>query len=247
MPDNQTPSVGEAVISYLATISTEFWAAIIGAVVGGVFSMGLQLIAIRNERKLRQDERNNIRKNMGNVVLWKLMDISSNYHHLNKHIHDGFSQGHPESWPEPWSLVKAFASPPQEVYMTYEEIAFVGSLGNIDLTHNLSTLASRYNSQIGAFLTFCRLRTDLEEEMPKKLDGPFFVSELNEAELESLAPKMAVVNRLILDLSEIVDTNCKEAKLAAETLAKELNEEFGSALTIEYVHEAEKEALRKNA
>jgi hypothetical protein len=76
--------------------STEFWAAIAGAVVGvlgsGVISASLQALANRVERERRERERMDQRKALGQAVLLKMMDIHANIEAFRRFVRECLSE-----------------------------------------------------------------------------------------------------------------------------------------------------------
>ncbi|MCF6198996.1 MAG: hypothetical protein L3J67_06280 [Hyphomicrobiaceae bacterium] len=68
----------------------EFWAAIIGAIVGGLISAGLQWLAYREQKKQREEERKNKDTAIAHSLLFKMIGIHTNLYHFNDYLEKPF-------------------------------------------------------------------------------------------------------------------------------------------------------------
>lgn len=66
----------------------EFWAAIAGAIVGGLIAFGIQVIALREARKERIRDAAEKQKALGHALIFKVIGIYSHLRQLNLHLQD---------------------------------------------------------------------------------------------------------------------------------------------------------------
>jgi predicted acylesterase/phospholipase RssA len=57
--------------------STEFWSAIVGAIVGGLIALGAQMLALRADRKRREEDHKREQQALAASLLFKMMRIHS--------------------------------------------------------------------------------------------------------------------------------------------------------------------------
>jgi hypothetical protein len=72
--------------------STEFWSAIVGAIVGGLIALGAQMLALRADRKRREEDHKREQQALAASLLFKMMRIHSNYIGVVNYIEECFAE-----------------------------------------------------------------------------------------------------------------------------------------------------------
>ncbi len=140
----------------------EFWAAIAGAIVGGVIALAIQMIALNaaaRDRKADAAERKNA---LGHALLFKAVRIYSHLRQFNHHVMAGAEEqkkrGHKAI---AWQVVLPFANLPEKVHFSTDEMALLLSLKNDDLFNNAVSFDEVHNSTIDIFATYSERRSSL--------------------------------------------------------------------------------------
>ena len=145
----------ENVVEILRTLwsvipgQTEFWSAIFGAVVGGSIAYMIQLKALREGRKQRDEEHKRLQQALGNALLFKMIRVHSNFYDVHKYIEGCFAEAaRREHKGEPWQFVTPLANPPDPVYFSSEEMGMVLGLKNDDVFNLVLQMDVIHNSLI---------------------------------------------------------------------------------------------------
>ncbi len=108
----------ENVVEILRTLwsvipgQTEFWSAIFGAVVGGSIAYMIQLKALREGRKQRDEDHNRLQQALGNALLFKMIRVHSNFYGVHKYIEGCFVEAaRREHKGEPWQAQSLTRNP----------------------------------------------------------------------------------------------------------------------------------------
>ena len=105
----------------------EFWAAIVGAIVGGVIAAAIQALTLNhqsNEDQKRRREQNQI---LGRGLIFKLMRITSDFHSIQAHLDESASGVYRTTNAEPWTYVLPIANLPTPIKFTADEASAVMS------------------------------------------------------------------------------------------------------------------------
>ncbi len=178
-------------------MESEFWAAIAGAVVGGLVSAIIQYLSIRHQRSEEEKRRLEVRQLLGRSLTFKLMRIVRDLHGINVHLTEGGKSAPPEMQSEPWSYVQPIANLPEKVLITYEEIALI-SEEDVDLVNDLLDLDGIYASSMQLTKIYGELRQALAEKLPSNnFQGVRGIAELNQDQAAVLRPRMIELNTIL--------------------------------------------------
>ena len=111
--------------------SSEFWATIVGAVVGGLIALFAQWLALRAERKQRDEDRLRANQALATSLLFKVRDMHGNYVQSRRSIEEQFADAEREGLVgEPWRFFKPFSSNLSHFHFTPDEKATLFELKN---------------------------------------------------------------------------------------------------------------------
>ncbi|MBB2822441.1 UNVERIFIED_ORG: hypothetical protein GGD59_005730 [Rhizobium esperanzae] len=137
-----------------AWLGNEFWAAIIGAVVGGAVT----LIAQRQEQKASRQERAEDRqleaKGQAHSLLFKVISIHASFAHIKAHVDERLEFGKNEKAELVSSILVPIANPPSPIDFAPSEMAMLLSLKNDDVFNALASLDKIHNSIIPAWTMY---------------------------------------------------------------------------------------------
>jgi hypothetical protein len=203
-------------------MSSEFWAAIVGAIVGGLISLGIQLIALHAAKKERQLERKDVRASQGRSVLFKVMRIHSDLDGLYHHIEDSYSAVSPAVHQEPFTFVQQLANFPEYVHFNESEISLVMTFKDDNLLNSLMSLDVVHNSMIEIFRTYNAMRSSLTENMPAEMSGYVGTSTLDKKQMLILRPKMVEANMLLTSIRARAKNDYDQSRSTLVALHKAL-------------------------
>jgi len=212
----------------------EFWAAIAGAIVGGLISLAAQLLAFREARRLRGVDRRDAQQARGLSLLFKLMEITSNLDALANYVGEAFALTLPDgSKPEPWSALLPLANLPERVRFSTDEIALLLSLKNDPLFNGIVSFDVVYNGTVEVFETYGRRRLAATEALSAQMHGVIGVTQLSREQAAWLAPRAAELNQLATGIRARVTKDRTRARELVVELHKTLAEKLGLSFKIE--------------
>ncbi len=179
--------------------ATEFWAAITGALVGGLFALFAQWLAIRTERKQREDDRFRTQQALAMSLLLKVRDMHGNYVESRRSIEEQFSEAEQMGMvDEPWRFFKPFSSNLTHFHFTPDEKATLLELKNDKLLNETLLLEPRHFHYVESLRTLNRLIFELHDKaLPVYVEGDQGRVELPHDEFMKLKPRMLQVDSLI--------------------------------------------------
>ncbi|MCW3848488.1 hypothetical protein OF829_14700 [Sphingomonas sp. LB-2] len=136
---------------------SNFWSAIVGAVLGGVIALLAQLAAIRNERKTKEIEKRELQSAHGMAVLTKLARMHKQLKALVTHFNKCKAE-HPDL--EPWAWARPFAALPLPSDFTSDELVTIFRL-DAALMSELVDLNDNYRVALGTYDLFMENRARL--------------------------------------------------------------------------------------
>lgn len=211
--------------------SSDFWAALIGAIVGGLIAFGIQIVSLNAAKKQREDDALERKKGLAHSLLFKVIQVYSHLHHFHSHIEEQVVKAGQEGFQgKLWQIVMPLGNGPAEVTFTADEMALLLSLKNDDVFNNVVSSDEVHNSTISAFQMYHRLRDSLLSQMPAQMEGSKGVSELTREQMLYLAPKMVELEGLINSIRD----RCAKDVEAAWLNVSEVQALFKQTLGLSY-------------
>ena len=215
---------------------TEFWSAILGAVVGGSIAYMIQVRALREGRRQRDEDHNRLQQALGNSLLFKMIRVHSNFYGVQQHIEDSFAEaarrGHKG---EPWQFVRPLANPPDPVHFSSDEMGMVLGLKNADVFNSVLQMDVIHNSLIATVRVLNIERRALTERLKvDEAEGPVLSSTLDKDQVLALRPRMIDVNSLIVSVRADAKRGFEESDQALNGLHEMLRDKLGIAYKLEF-------------
>ncbi|CAA2141767.1 hypothetical protein [Hyphomicrobium sp. ghe19] len=221
--------------------STELWAAIVGAVVGGLIAVAVQLIALRETRSVREQDHKRQREALANSLIFKSMRIFSTAHGLHQHFIESDVRAAADGCNgESWQKYLPIANPPEPIHFSHEEMGMLlalkdsfvfNAMMNMDVRHNsaLATLRAFNDSRASLTQAICSVASlDAEE-------GRLVSHSIPLSETAKLRPMMIEVNSLADDLKAHVASDFVRAKQNLQDLQALFKKELGFSYKLEVV------------
>ena len=208
---------------------TEFWAAIAGAVVGGFIAYAVQMKALREARKQRDEDHKQLQQALANALLFKMARIYSNFYGLHRHIEDSFAEAAQRGLKgEPWQFVRPLANPPDPVHFSSEEMGMVLGLKNDDVFNLVLPMDVIHNSLIDGVKVLNAERRALTERLKAdEAEGAVLSGTLDKDQELALRPQMIDVNSLIVSIRADAKRGFEESDQALNGLQKVFQDKLG--------------------
>lgn len=193
----------ENLLEIISGLGSEFWAAIIGAIIGGIITICAQYIFERINR-------NRTNLFLGQSVFFKLLKITSHTQHLRNHIEESFQKSPIDMHKQPFSVVRPLTSLPNKVEFTAEELSLVASMNDNDVLNRVLECADIFNSLVDGFQVYSDMRMDFQNSTPAEMEGELGNSSFSAEQMKIIAPKMAMMNDLITTLRNRANRDFQE-------------------------------------
>lgn len=215
-------------------MGNEFWAAIVGSIVGGLIAAFVQLLSIRHqasETKQRKLENDQV---TGRGLVIKLMRLVSDLHGLNQHLEQSISRIEPGMQLEPWSFVLPIANLPDRVQITHEELALI-LVHDLHAFKDLLDLEPIHLSSLRIMQIYGDMRAKLLEGMQAaEFSGNVGAVDLDTAQLRIFRPKMIELNSLINALQARKKSDLELARKTILAVARILDEKYKLKMDLEF-------------
>lgn len=214
-------------------LSSEFWAAIVGALVGGGMSAALQVFANRSATKVRLAEANAHLTAQARSLVLKTVKIESDFLQFRKDLEESIALAKQNGIPFGWRAYRAAANLPREIIFTNDEIAALSACKNDDLFNDVLALDEVHSSVLQIMSLYRTKRFELSDSLPAKMSGSLGTSALTQDEFNKLAPKMAQVDLLANDLASLIEVESSQPMGLSKRLVTAFNDRYGGNMSIE--------------
>lgn len=207
-----------AIIGVLATLDGEFWAAIAGAVVGGVISYIIQWQSLRHAERDSANQKEEERGAIAYQLFVKTMRITSNLKNMHEYIEKEIAKVPETDMHRMGIYVQPLATHTSQINFSEKEIVLLPSLGDDELMNKMISLDTIHNDTIELFRFFAETRSNLvgtiTPEMLEKIAG----SCVKDTEYSIFIGRLTALNSLIAHVKNRAELDYNEAKSTLENL-----------------------------
>jgi hypothetical protein len=209
--------------------STEFWSAIIGAIIGGLMVLAAQMLGWWADRKQRREDYKRAQQALAASLLFKMMRIHANYGGVHQYIEESFEQAAKKGMhDEPWRFLLPLASLPTPIDFSSDEMGMLLQQKDDAVFNSMLEADVLYNHFVGGITTLQPMRAALMERIPPdQVSGDTGRVFPSPKELTALRPRMIEVNALI----EQLRVDARDGVQESEKLLDRLQGCLGSGLT----------------
>ena len=212
-------------------MSWEFWAAIIGALVGSVTGGGIAWLLQGSQHRRKTKERNQA---LARSLLFKLIRIHSDFEGFKRHLEDCAAIASKNSLPVGWQSVRAIGNLPERLSFTPEEMSYLLSLQDFDLFDKVASLDVVHSSTIGIFELYKERRLALTDMFAATMKGLVGTTQMTPQQKAFFDPKAAELDQLVLDLRNRADQDAAESREALEQTNVAVKQTLGYSLELEF-------------
>ncbi len=215
--------------------ATEFWSAIVGAIVGGLIAYLLQRSIAREAKLQRDEDRNRARSSLGQSLFVKLTKMTNSLHTVLIHYDKCYARkGEVEGPGEPWQFVIPMPFGAEPVHFTPEELAVAFDVGTADLFNDLMLADTRHNAiMTNLGHAFSAHRELLDLLIPDEIEGEIGTVDLSDpAVRKRLRPKMINVNSMHDQIHDMVTKDVATGEKSLLELQVILREKLGLKIAL---------------
>ena len=218
-----------------AEIST-FWAAISGAIVGGIIACAIQIIALKEARRQREKDHWRTQQLLGYSLIAKLTKIHSNFGTYYYHFHKQLRKKERNEELEPWQFVFPIANPPHPIHFSSDEMGMLIALKNDHVSTSVLLLDTAHNSMQDILSNFYNKRTMLIEQIEvQNIEGTRGTTTLHKSEYIALRPKMIEVNNIVEESYAYLKRGFEDSRGALHLVSELFRDELKIVYDIEKV------------
>lgn len=173
----------------------EFWSAIVGAVVGGLIALGIQMIVLwdtRTDRKSQSDER---KEATAYSLFAKLQSCSRDLQQFSLHIQEAQWKATQRGW-ELWSAMIPIPNLPRHQEITNDELTMLIRAKKFDLFNLVRDVEATHHSSIVSFQMYLERRTEFGRLTGASMTGNVGTTSLTQSQLNEVGPLMADIRGL---------------------------------------------------
>jgi hypothetical protein len=216
----------------LGGLGDQFWStlfgAVVGAIMGGLISVGIQIWGARATRKDRAEAKRQEDLATALSVTVQVIKMLSYVNETKVTIEEALSRLSEAARSDAWQVGSPFISAPPNVIFTKEEAAFILTTRVDRLLLTALELADRYNDLIHMVAVYSERREFLTSLLPvDSVAGSQADSSLDPATQKILRPQMAQLNMLIDDMAKASATAYDMARQIFGLLKAHCEEKFG--------------------
>lgn len=163
-------------------MSGEFWAAVVGAIVGALAGGGISAwLQMWDYKRARADTNNGL----AHSLFFKLYAVYSDLDGFKTYVNGELTSASEAGLTPGWQSLKPIANGPAEIQFSPEEMTFLLSLRNFDLFNLVHSLDRVHRSTISMFALYAERRIALTSTLPAQMEGP-----VGSIDLRLLTPEM---------------------------------------------------------
>lgn len=224
---------------WMLSMSSDFWAAIVGAVVGsvvaGLIAYLIQQQVLKASAKQHEEEAKERRQALGHALLFKMIRIHTDLGLMRMHLDEclGKLETKEHAGMEPWQVVLPIVNPAETVHFSTDEMALLLSLKDNDLFNDLSSFDVIHNSTIELFRAHASQRAALFEMLhPSSMDGMIGETTLTKEQFMRVRPSMLQINALLNDMHKRCTGDAEQAWDVLQRLVTILNEKLELGVSV---------------
>jgi len=203
-----------------------------GTVISAIVSYLLQRSSFAEARRQKAQEKLETRKMLGLNLFHKMIRIVSTLGTLKNSLDNAFTRVKANEHPHNWQIIMPIANFPDRVKFTPEELTFL-MLMDMKLFNDMGPFDDIHNSLLDMFELYRTKRSALTDTLPATMNGNIGTTELTQAEMMTIGPRMAELNVLVDGMVQKTQQDSNEAWELLERLRNSLNGEFNLQLRLE--------------
>jgi hypothetical protein len=216
------------VCDVLVFFGSEFWAAIVGALVGGIIAYFIQLQALREARNERRKTQTDENKSLGFSLFFKTLAIWNNLAHIKNYVEEARKKQIEVSADRLSIVLLPLANIADPVKYEQREMSLLLSLGEAETLNRVLPLDAIHNSILPVWDLYATKREALHDAVEMHgIDLDSGVASISLPVDSKAARLLFEVNQLATELAERAQKDEAEARHARDILLQTLKRRLG--------------------
>ena len=197
---------------------SEFYAAIAGAVVGGIIAFVIQMFAIRQASSERKEGAKNLERTLATQILLNLQEATSNIRRIREMCVEAIAGAKALHFDqEPWRALLPVSNLPSEIQFNLDQFEYLFINADSELFMDVRDLEVIHNSAIKSFNKYCLKREELGKILPGQVTN--MIAETLMSEASSGLAQVAIAD--LASLARAICSNSeRDASECVQTLQK---------------------------
>jgi hypothetical protein len=208
----------------------EFWAAVVGAMVGALAGGGVTWLLQHFQSKRENSDRD---KALARSLLFKLIRIYSDHEAFRRHVENCRDNAKKNDLEWGWQSFSPVANGPKRVEFSADEMSYLLSLRNYELFNEILSIDVIHTATIEIFEFYAQRRMALTDMMPASMDGTVGSFTLTPEAFAIVAPRAVELNLLINDIENSIDDDAVNAFQALTQFNNAITETIGQEITLD--------------
>ena len=214
-------------------MESEFWSAIMGAVVGGAIALAIQLLVLSDTRRDRKRQADELKEAIAFSLFLKLQSCSNDLTSFAQHVIEGRAKAQHRRW-ELWNAMTPIPNLPRHQEFTNDEFVLLLRERKFALFNDVRDVASVHHASINSFKLYLELRSELGRATGADMQGSIGKVELDAQQMTAVGPLMSDVRGLADSLADMVISASAEAKQTWSDYNDALKEIIGKKFTMDF-------------
>lgn len=213
-------------------MESEFWAAVVGAIVGSITGGLIAWLLQLSQDRRQTSERNQA---LARSLIFKLIRIHSDFRGFQKHVDECEANAKRDHLAIGWQSLRAIGNLPERVSFTPDEMSYFLSLKDYKLFDKVMSLDVVHSSTIGIFELYKERRLALTDMLSATMSNLISTTELTDVQKAFFDPKAAELDLLVSDIRNRVEQDAKESREALEETNVAIAPTLGHLLKLEFI------------
>jgi hypothetical protein len=220
--------------------SKELVSALAGAIVGGLIAFGVQIIGLREARRVRDHDRKLAQQALAHALLFKMLRIYSNAVQTNRYMERCFAMASEKKLEgDPWTFVLPLANLPERMHFSPDEMGMLLSLKDKDVFNLVMNQDVCHNSLNDIIAKFNECRRELTDQLKHdQVDGNKLSGIATREDYMKVVPRIIEVNALISGMREMSKRNAEEGRQSVSGLQNVFRDKLGLTFQLEFDEDA---------
>lgn len=217
----------------------EFWAALVGAVVGslvsGCISYWLQRSGFNEQRLERQEQEKNERRALGHSLFFKILSITNNLTHIKAHVDECVGRAaaaDPEGKTPPVAFLLPLMNVADPVQLDPKEMSMLLASKEDEVFNRVLDIPPIYNSILPAWKQYAAMRAELHDAASTTIDLETGEGPMEFPSSGPTAIRFFEANGVAQRLIERAVKDHEDASETLDMLLRALNEKAGTGIAI---------------
>lgn len=211
----------------------EFWAAVIGAIVGAIAGGGIAAILQHWQYSREKGARE---RALAQALFFKVLRIHSDLEGYRRHVADCAAFAHAKGLREGWQSLKPIGNGPPRIAFAPEEMALLLDLRRFDLLNTVLSLDAVHGSTVDIFELYASRRAAMGALIgADRMEGQIASVDLSEEMMRHAGPLAAELDDIVTQIKARADRDAREAWEGVTGLHEALQPKLGYRLTLEPV------------